>query len=196
MTQLLYQRLEICRTTLVAASGSQIDTFNLESGSYLSSWKYINPTKGESRADQDEKLDQKLIEEKSRSLEISEEAGPAAKRRKLLNGDGAESEAAVQKEETNSNNGQGKKKASRLPQGNDVPNVVLLASTDDSQHVVAVTGEDKTLRVFRQDEGGVLEQLSQRYVSELLSPVFGADACSVSCLNDHAHSQSLQTIQQ
>ena len=44
------------------------------------------------------------------------------------------------------------------------PPVIKLAGTSDGHHVVAVTGEDKCIRVFELPEDGCLIQLSERYV--------------------------------
>lgn len=156
-----YQGLHRCGAILIAARGPQIDTFNLQDGSYLSSWKCDVPSKGESQATLQEITVQKLTEKPLESDVIETESGPAAKRRKLSNEDNAESD--IVKKEADSKIGEGKKKTPRPQKGSNVPNVVLLASTSDSQHVIAVTGEDKTLRVFKlSHESGILEQLSQR----------------------------------
>jgi tRNA (guanine-N(7)-)-methyltransferase subunit TRM82 len=42
--------------------------------------------------------------------------------------------------------------------------IPILAVSSDGNHIVAVTGEDKCLRVFEIEEGGNLKQLSERYV--------------------------------
>jgi len=174
MTPLPYQSLELCFTTLVAARGSQIDTFNMiDGGIYLSSWKCPSPSKEGS--DSTEISKQNLPVEKPDVGETVNESSPVAKRRKLtheenvekkdIKGEETESKNGDKKgEEAKSKPGKGKRKTSKPPQGNDSPNVILLASTADGQHVVAVTGEDKTIRVFKLSIAGVLEQLSQRYV--------------------------------
>lgn len=41
--------------------------------------------------------------------------------------------------------------------------VISLESTSDGQHVVAVTGQDKTVWTFEHDGKGKLKQLSERY---------------------------------
>ncbi len=43
------------------------------------------------------------------------------------------------------------------------PAVIAIASTRDGDHVIVVTGEDKSIRVFEQYERGQLRCISQRY---------------------------------
>lgn len=162
MTQLPYQRLCLSGgTTLIAARGSQIDIFDLmfAGGAYLSTWKYPSKIKSDSA----EKSEKGASIETPGTVENGEESGPSTKRRKLSNEDSAETEG-IKGQETKGKNGKGKRKSSKSPQGSEVPNVVLLACTGASynQHVVAVTGEDKTIRVFKLGKDGVLEQLSER----------------------------------
>jgi tRNA (guanine-N(7)-)-methyltransferase subunit TRM82 len=42
------------------------------------------------------------------------------------------------------------------------PVVIALASTRRGDHVIVVTGEDKSIRVFEHDGKGQLRQISQR----------------------------------
>lgn len=42
------------------------------------------------------------------------------------------------------------------------PNVIKLALSIDESHLIAVTGEDKCIRVFHIDDSGALGELSQR----------------------------------
>lgn len=44
-------------------------------------------------------------------------------------------------------------------------NITKLASTTSGKHIVAVTGEDKSIRVLSLQESGKLEQLSKRWAS-------------------------------
>jgi len=93
-------------------------------------------------------------------ITIDSASPPPAKKRKLSASVPVEAKP-VSKE--------GKKKQnSRLDavsSGLEAPAVVALAVTKGGRHVIAVTGEDKTIRVFGiVQEGGVhrLKQLSQR----------------------------------
>jgi len=44
----------------------------------------------------------------------------------------------------------------------EAPAVIALASTRRGDHVIVVTGEDKSIRVFEHDGRGQLRQISQR----------------------------------
>ncbi|KAI1118745.1 hypothetical protein F5Y14DRAFT_397516 [Nemania sp. NC0429] len=55
-----------------------------------------------------------------------------------------------------------KTKARPTPPRPEIPFVILLAATEDGSHVVAVTGQDKTLWVFKHDGKGSLEEMSRR----------------------------------
>ncbi|KAL8631687.1 hypothetical protein Q9189_002594 [Teloschistes chrysophthalmus] len=57
----------------------------------------------------------------------------------------------------------GKPKSSKSAQAKaSNPNLINLAATSDGQYVIAVTDEDKCVRVFRLDIDGALQQLSKR----------------------------------
>ncbi|KAL8706748.1 MAG: hypothetical protein Q9201_000273 [Fulgogasparrea decipioides] len=62
------------------------------------------------------------------------------------------------------------------------PNVVNLASTADGQFVVAVTDEDKCIRVFRLSPNGILQQLSERYMPKRPCAIaFTPDETTIIC---------------
>lgn len=94
---------------------------------------------------------------------------PPSKRQKL-GSDGAELDAgpenehdATQDAPANSEKNQKKGRGKWTQPRPEAPFVVLLTATSDGSHVVAVTGQDKTLWVFEHDGKGSLEQVSQRY---------------------------------
>lgn len=73
----------------------------------------------------------------------------------------------------------------------DSPCVVLLRSTGDGKHIVAVTGQDKTVWVLEHEGRGELKELSQRWVPDhCLHRTFGAcqpaDRPVDKCLSGHA----------
>jgi len=45
-----------------------------------------------------------------------------------------------------------------------VPTIAKITTTKDGNHVIATTGEDKSVLVFTFDEKNALRLLSQRYV--------------------------------
>lgn len=69
--------------------------------------------------------------------------------------------AEPQRDETESEGPPGKK-IKLSPQEGKSPNFSCLAITNDKTHLVAVTAEDKCIRVFSIDSGFQLHQLSER----------------------------------
>ena len=51
----------------------------------------------------------------------------------------------------------------------EAPAVIALTSTTGGDHVIVVTGEDKSIRVFEHDGRGHLRHISQRYVAAFRS---------------------------
>lgn len=145
-----YQCLERCGNVLVAASGSRIDTFKLEDGSLISTWKCP--------VDVAPKTSKDLPQEEIPPKQEVPAKSPPAKRRKLAGG-------AEEQEQTNESTGE-KKANNRLDavaSGLEAPAVIAMTCTNSGNHVVAVTGEDKSVRVFEHDGAGYLQQISQRY---------------------------------
>lgn len=103
-----------------------------------------------------------------------EEDGPPAKKRKLSseNIEAKNGETSASTPNTKQEQQDGKKKKQKqnnrseaVASGLQAPAVIALAATKDGKHVIAVTGEDKSIRVFESiEEGGShkLQQLSQR----------------------------------
>ncbi|TVY84994.1 tRNA (guanine-N(7)-)-methyltransferase non-catalytic subunit trm82 [Lachnellula suecica] len=171
-----YQCMQKCGTLLVAARGSNIDLFNLNDGSFISTWQ-CPPSQGAvkvkpSIAEASPKLENKGSESSSVDITV-ESSAPPAKRRKLSEDGQDENSAKTHGEE---NKGGTKKTKKEKKQGNrldsvasglDAPAVIALAVTSDSQHMIAITGEDKSIRVFSvtpQDGVANLQHLSQRQV--------------------------------
>ncbi len=63
----------------------------------------------------------------------------------------------------NGEKSQKNRKTKWTPPKPELPFVVLLTATEDGSHVIAVTGQDKTLWVFEHDGKGSLKEVSQRY---------------------------------
>ncbi|KAI1356533.1 hypothetical protein F5Y01DRAFT_79828 [Xylaria sp. FL0043] len=148
-------------TLFCAARGGSIQTFDLTASSQpLFSWTHpsIKPA-----ADTNQSKEAQEGAEDERQTENQ----PPSKRRKL-GSDGAEENVGVESEQgmsdtpTNGEKNQKKgKKTSRPPQP-EAPFVILLTATEDGSHVIAVTGQDKTLWVFEHDGKGSLKELNQR----------------------------------
>ncbi|CZT47976.1 related to tRNA (guanine-N(7)-)-methyltransferase subunit trm82 [Rhynchosporium secalis] len=175
--QMPYQCMVTCGNVLVAARGSNIDSFNLENGSLLSTW-----TCPASQETQKQKPVVTETQKKEETPDISipvegenlEENGPPAKKRKLST-ESAEvkiDETPIPK--TNQKQQEGKKKQKQnsrsvpVASGLQAPAVIALASTKDGKHVIAVTGEDKSIRVFESIEDGGSHKL--QHISERAMP--------------------------
>ena len=162
-TRAPYQNLQVAENFLVAARGSSIDLFSLQDISLLSTWtcpipqNTSNKPKGNSGAQQSSVVP---------NAEASE-SSPPSKRRKLSE------DGATQK--SNDADIQGKKKQNNRSEsvvsGLEAPAVTSLAVSARGHHVIAVTGEDKSIRVFKiswsEDGKHYLEHLSQRSVTKL-----------------------------
>jgi tRNA (guanine-N(7)-)-methyltransferase subunit TRM82 len=166
-----YQCMEKCGNFLVAARGSNIDLFSFTDGSFLSTWQ-CPPNQEPSRArpaTQEVKPTLENEHSKTSSVDIVIEASaPPAKRRKVSEEDQDGNSANDQKEDNKGGNKKNKKQNSRsesVASGLEAPAVIALAVTSDAAHVIAITGEDKSIRVFSvisQDGVAQLQQLSQR----------------------------------
>jgi tRNA (guanine-N(7)-)-methyltransferase subunit TRM82 len=171
-----YQCMDKCGNVLIAARGSNIDLFSLSDGSFLSTWQCPSsqgPLKAKSLI---QEVNPKLENQDSKSSSVNivvEASPPPAKRRKLSEEDGQDENST---KGTKGENKSGKKQTrkekkkqnNRLDSvaiGLEAPAVIALAVTSDAQHVIAITGEDKSIRVFSlifQDGVMHLNQLSQR----------------------------------
>jgi len=152
-----YQCLKTCGDLLIAARGSSIDTFNIENRTLASTWKC--PTTQEPKTNITVQEEQAVASLPAVIEPVTEQSTPPAKRRKLSFSD--EPEKSKQK------NGKGKNhRSDALSTGLEAPAVIALTATKEGRHVIAVTGEDKSIRVFenifQQDSKHALKQISQR----------------------------------
>ncbi|TVY49927.1 tRNA (guanine-N(7)-)-methyltransferase non-catalytic subunit trm82 [Lachnellula cervina] len=173
--QMPYQCIEKCGNLLVAARGSNIELFNLSDGSFISTWR-CPTTQGTLKAKPPVKeITPKLENQDSKSSSVDitiETSSPPTKRRKLSAGDDQDKNSTKEpKEDNKGGNKQTKKEKKQnnrldsVASGLEAPAVIALAVTSDAQHVIAITGEDKSVRVFSlksQDGLTHLNQLSQR----------------------------------
>jgi len=172
-----YQCLEKCGNFLIAARGSNIDLFRLSDGSFLSTWKCPSSQEPQKVEPAAQEVKPKLQNEDSKSSSVDiivEASAPPAKRRKISEEEAQDEHSANgQKEDNkagNKKNKKDKKQNNRLESvanGLGAPAIIALAVTSDSVHVIAITGEDKSIRVFSiisQDGIARLQQLSQRQV--------------------------------
>ncbi|RYC62844.1 hypothetical protein CHU98_g3360 [Xylaria longipes] len=145
-----------------AAKGCSIQTFDLGAGSQpLFSWTHPSVKQAENATQAKETTHGGL------ESEGQTEQQPPSKRRKL-GPDNAEFNAETEAGQgapdapTNGEKNQKKGKAKSTPPKPEAPLVVLLTATSDGSHVIAVTGQDKTLWVFEHDGKGSLTEVSRR----------------------------------
>ena len=131
----------------MSASGSSIHTFSAQNGRYLSTW----PSKTQS-------IDRKSETDSYLKNSPQEEVERPTKRQKvaLVKDESSTSSAEIVVAGDSDNN-----ELSSLQQPSNPP-VIRLAATSNGQKVIAVTGEDKCIRVFDLAADGSLTQLSER----------------------------------
>ncbi|KAM3066026.1 tRNA (guanine-N(7)-)-methyltransferase non-catalytic subunit trm82 [Clarireedia jacksonii] len=156
-----YQCLKQCGNLLVAARGSSIDIFDIKDGSYLSTWMPPISESPEILTHVGEDMNGNDSQQKSQTSSpdiILDAATPPAKRRKLSVGEEIGTTTVVQQGKKNAKNNT---PASKVSEPSSVTN---LTTTNDRRHVIAVTGEDKAIRVFEWENsaGCSLKQLSER----------------------------------
>ena len=139
---------------LVAASGQKLQTFDVASGKHVSTWpvshKHVEPVMNHSEMAKD-------MDEAIPSITKHDATERPPKRRKVssVREDSGSSAEIVVENETDNEGDSLKDVSSFSP-------VIKLACDSTSRHVVAVTSEDKAIRVFDLSTEGVLKQLSER----------------------------------
>lgn len=140
---------------IVAASGSYIRTFSAQSGRYLSTWPSLEITAQTRSAGQNEENEFEVPHPNSFA---QDDAKRPPKRQKLSP---AREESGSSSAEIvvagDSDNGETTSSQQLLN-----PPIIKLAGTSAGQQVIAVTGEDKCIRVFDLAVNGTLTQLSER----------------------------------
>ena len=140
---------------LVAASGSYIHVFDVLSGQNLSSWSSLDEAEPSPRTkDSWPSVCRDYIGQKK----IKAGSQPPSKRRKTS------PQAAISTESSS---------AEIVVEDNDHADnlhanpIIKLAATSKGHYVVAVTSEDKCLRVFELSGDGAMNQISERLTSNL-----------------------------
>ena len=141
---------------LVAASGSYLHTFNVQSGVLLSTWSsnnderplgaHENNNKDESHLEQYNSTDETLEERPQKRPRISP----------VRDDSGSSTEIVVNRSEEFAPDFHRKQESN--------PAISKLAGTSNGQYVIAMTGEDKCVRVFELSENGILTPLSERSI--------------------------------
>lgn len=139
---------------LVAASGPYIHIFHAEKGSHLSSWP---KSRINSRSSIDDTNDNVGVHKNAVPQIDSDVLEPLQKRQKLSSArENSSSSAEIVVDD--SYRGEPQPDTSQASK----PAVIKLAATSTGQHVIAVTGEDKCIRVFELSIDGVMNQVSER----------------------------------
>lgn len=147
-----YQCLLYCpqssqRNFLIAACGSYIHVFDIDKNLRASSWpsddEISKSGEGEGEDDSNE-IGSPAVNGDNGSL-------PPSKRQKRAPELSESSSAEIVVE-----------KIENAPPPH--PPIVKLAATRNGEHVVAVTGEDKCIRVLQMSANGILTQLTERFV--------------------------------
>lgn len=135
------------RSILLAAAGSRIFSFDIQNGTFISVWP---STSG-------------IVQEHSAVAPSTDhDPGRPEKRRKLAIPQHTSSSDSAEIVVENGNNVDVHADNSQVS----TSNVIKLERTADSEFIVAVTGEDKCIRVFKLHEDGKLTQLSKRHGGE------------------------------
>jgi tRNA (guanine-N(7)-)-methyltransferase subunit TRM82 len=143
---------------LIAARGSSIDLFR--DGLLLSTWKCPSIQAAGSTTPSLEVTTKLVTQHYETSVEITADSAPPAKKRKLSTSGPVEAKSVTKEGKKKQNS-----RSDAVRSGLEAPAVIALAITKERRHVIAVTGEDKSIRVFENvQEDGVhrLKQLSQR----------------------------------
>ncbi len=158
-----YQCMAKLGNIVVSARGSRIDSFTLPEGAFLSTWS-SSTLQEEANGKPEVKPTPILQNSESSSVDITLDAAPPAKKRRLSKVS-REEEEADEKEPGKEGKKKKNNRSDAVVSGLEAPAIIALAVTKDGKHVVAVTGEDKSIRVFEsvsEDEKQSLKQLSQR----------------------------------
>lgn len=147
-----YRPEESISQVLVAAGGSCLHVFNVLNGQNLSSWTsasglFSSPSKIEAA--------NPVRGKKNVENEAIDDLQPSPKRRKTSSGPNVSTESSSTEILVDIGDS-----------GNELHSnpISKLAATSSGQHIVAVTGEDKYLRVFELPGDGLLKQISERSI--------------------------------
>ncbi|KAM0434558.1 hypothetical protein ACHAPT_003654 [Fusarium lateritium] len=183
-----YNVVHVSGSVLFAARGGKIHSFSLDDGAHLSTWKHPDVDKVDAavKAISEEASSEKPVsQEPAAAAEGEGDDEPPAKRQKVKEPKDEASKEVEQIEDPVDKQASGKKKGgkksknknqprtkehniSRVP---DRPVITHLTSTSDGSHVLAITGHDKAIWVFENDEKGNLTQLSKRAMPKRPSDV-------------------------
>lgn len=147
---------------LFAASGCWIYSFSASDGSFISRWSPTTNQHGIGKSFQNQQIDPG-----------ENESGRLGKVRKLNETEDASEGTLVEIVVDNAD----QRSKNQMAEDPPAPAVIKLAVTPNLKHLVAVTGEDKCIRVLRVSADGGLEQLSIRYAVQIYCEI-----CLIVCV--------------
>ena len=159
---------------LFAAAGPHILSLDLRNGGVLSKWPDEAPQSA-----------QMQVYEGSRNGDTDDD--PSNKRRKLSPSQVEEEQESPESSvsvEFVSERVKGQRRKTKKVVKSTLPNVSHILSTRNGQYVVAVTAEDKCIRVFELEDFGRLKLLSERQGSHVRVDVNCAYHCVDVCRRD------------
>lgn len=140
---------------LLAASGSFIHTFSAQCGRYLSTWPSLKIAAQTQSVEQNDGYELKVPHLTSSPQDDSKRPIKRPRLSPAREESGSSSAEIVVAEDSGDGDSQSSQQFSNPP-------IIKLAGTSAGQHVIAVTGEDKCIRVFELAANGILTQLSER----------------------------------
>ena len=146
---------------ILAASGSRIYSFNASSGALLSRWPSTTASHTELLY-KDVSLAPSTGEYSGHDIQQEEDEPERPEKRRKLSSAGQCSDSTSAEIVVEDGRGRNSRSKGRDPSD---PAVIKLVAPSSGRHIVAVTGEDKCLRVLSIREDGSLEQISERFVS-------------------------------
>lgn len=153
------------RQIILAATGTCIKSLSYPNGEQLSSWP---------RDDLDDTSDEDDVQKPPGKRQKLNDSGPANLRRQ----ESEASEASIEIVAEGQKRQKGERRRPKIPDLT-LPNVSHLIATSDGKHAIAITAEDKAVRVLSISRKSRLRQRSSRYVRllERVRKLTMADQC-------------------
>ena len=142
---------------VVAASGSNIHTFNSSDGSYISTWPLIPEEGSWDQKKADGSFDANQSSVASTNVDAPERPQKRQKLSPTREESGSSAEIVVGEQD-------GAARSSKSKSHSNTPVIKLIADST-GQHVIAATSEDKAIIVFELSIDGELTYFSERYIS-------------------------------
>ncbi|KAI5465920.1 hypothetical protein BGZ63DRAFT_348688 [Mariannaea sp. PMI_226] len=215
-----YNILHVSGNVLFAGRGGKIHSFSLSDGTHLSTWKHPDVEKVDAavRSNMEKTSEMVSIVESSGNPEGGDDNGPPAKRQRLEGStdetskesnretqqdsnpaegsenqnDGGKEKQKGKKSKNRQNNEKRKEPQMRVP---DRPVITHMTSTSDGAHLLAITGHDKVIWVFKHDGNGIITQLSRRTMPKRPSSVVIGPDSQIICADKFGDVYALPLIE-